>query len=259
VIAPLALTLILIAAEPAAPRELKVAALELGLNGLDPKLSGPLTDQLVKPFAPVRVVTPRDVAALLGLERQKELMGCTTSGECMAELGNALGVQGVLRGDIVKIGTVININARVIDPLGGKPLAQASEQIVKDEQLFDALTRVGLELRNQFMVSLGVTPPQAVVAEVQKPVNRGTRRWFPIPLVVGGASLVGGAALFALAGSTYQQLAHGTPMSILATEAPAIAETGKLYQTLSAVFITVGIAAVVAAVAVLVFGSRGDG
>jgi hypothetical protein len=256
--APALLVLLLTAGEP---RELKIAALELGLNGLDPGLAGPLTDQLVKPFAPVRVVTPRDIGALLGLERQKELLGCSAGGECMAELGNALGVQGVLRGDVVKIGAVIQINARVIDPLGGKPLAQASEQITKDELLFDALTRVGADLRRQFYASLGETPPAPPGSDavVVRPMNRGMRRWFPIPLVVGAASLVGSGALFALAKSRYDQLTQGNPMSIMASELPSLVEGGKLYQTLGAVFVTVGIAAVIAAVAVLVFGSKGDG
>src|SRR3954462_2631454 len=115
------------AAAPAT--ELKIAAPGLTVTGIDGALAGPLTDQVAKAFAPIRVVTPRDIAALLGLERQKELLGCASSGSCMAELGNALGVQGVLLGDIVKLGETIQINVRIIDPVQGRGLAMASERL----------------------------------------------------------------------------------------------------------------------------------
>src|SRR5262249_41980092 len=63
---------LLLAAAPAA-RELSIAAPGLQVSGLDVSLAAPLTDQLGKPLTPIRVITPRDIAALLGLERQKEL------------------------------------------------------------------------------------------------------------------------------------------------------------------------------------------
>ena len=122
----LALSLVL-AADPsgaAPPREvaeLKLAAPGLVTSGMDGSLAGPLTDHLAKAFAPIRVITARDISVLIGLERQKQLLGCKEdSDSCMAELGNALGVQGVLLGDIVKLGKAMQINLRVIDPVAGR-------------------------------------------------------------------------------------------------------------------------------------------
>ncbi len=89
----LALGLVLAAAEPA---ELKLAAPGLTTSGLDAAMSAPLTDHLAQAFTGIRVVTARDISVLLGFERQKQLLGCSDDGMCMAELGNALGVQGVL-------------------------------------------------------------------------------------------------------------------------------------------------------------------
>ncbi len=246
----------LVAAAPAAP-ELKIAAPGLVVNGLDASLSAPLTDQLAKPFAPIRVITPRDIAALLGLDRQKEFLGCTGAGECMAELGNALGVQGVLLGDVVKLGGTIQLNAHIIDPIGGKPLAQASARVNNDDELFDALTRLGLELRAQFYASMGVeAPPQLVGVAPTAAKSKGTRRFFPIPVALGGASLITGVVFLALSESSYQQLTRGTPGMFSLSSAEVIAGTGSTFQTVGAVLVSVGVAALVAGVALLLFGSR---
>ncbi|MBL8950883.1 MAG: hypothetical protein JNK82_08910 [Myxococcaceae bacterium] len=101
----------------AAAPELKIAAPGLTLNGLDEKLSSPFTDHLAQRFEGVRVITSRDIAALLGLQRQAQLLACgDAAANCMAELGNALGVDGVLIGDVVKLGRVVQLNLRIIDP-----------------------------------------------------------------------------------------------------------------------------------------------
>jgi len=250
-----------VAAVPSAavpPAELKLAAPGLAVNGMDATLSAPLTDQLAKPFAPIRVITPRDIAALLGLERQKEFLGCGGTGECMAELGNALGVQGVLLGDVVKLGGAIQVNVHIIDPAAGKQLALASARVSSDAELFDALTRLGVDLRQQFYASLGVEAPPVLVEDgpPPEPKSKGTRRFFPIPLALGGASLVTGIVFFGLSESSYQQLTRGMPGMFSLSSAEVIAGTGSAFQTAGAVLVAVGAVALVAGLALLLFGSR---
>lgn len=253
----LSLTLCAIVAA-APPAELKIAAPGLAVSGMDTTLSAPLTDQLAKPFAPIRVITPRDIAALLGLERQKEFLGCGGAGECMAELGNALGVQGVLLGDVVKLGGAIQINVHIIDPAGGKPLAQHSARVNDDAELFDALTGLGVELRRQFYASQGLEAPPLLLVDAPGPApkGKGTRRFFPLPLALGGASLVTGVVFFALSESSYQQLTRGTPGMFSLSSAEVIAGTGSTFQTAGAVLVAIGAVALVAGVALLLFGSR---
>ena len=249
------LVLTLLAAEPV-PAELKIAAPGLTVTGIDAALSAPLTDQLARPLAPIRVITPRDIAALLGLERQKELLGCAGAGSCMAELGNALGVQGVLLGDIVELGKAIQVNTRVIDPVAGRQLAAASRRVGSEGELFDALTQMGLELRQQFYASQGlVAPPPLIELEPPAPKSRGTRRFFPIPLVVGGAGVITGAVFLGLAESSYQQLVSGMPNTQTLQSAEIVASNGKMFQTVGAVVLGIGLAALVAGVALLIFGS----
>src|SRR4051812_21407542 len=51
----------------------------------------------------IEIVTERDLAAVLGLERQKQLLGCDTAGsECVAELSSALGANAVLTGSVAR-------------------------------------------------------------------------------------------------------------------------------------------------------------
>ncbi len=260
----LALTLLLAADPSVAPRvvELKIAAPGLVLTGMDAALSGPLTEQIAKSFAPIQVVTPRDIAALLGLERQKELLGCANGGECMAELGNALGVQGVMLGDIVKLGGTIQINARIIDPVAGRTLATASDRVTADSELFDALTRVGLQLRAQFYASQGVAAPTATVTagegQAPAPASHGTRKFSLIPLAISVVGFAAGVTCFVLSGATYQSLTHGSPHSVDAEMASSMVANGKTFETVGVIALGVGIAALLTAAAVFIFGSKGD-
>src|SRR6185295_5852068 len=53
----------------------------------------------------VSVTGKNDIAALLGLERQKQLLGCSDEqASCLAELAGALGVDGLLTGSLGKVG-----------------------------------------------------------------------------------------------------------------------------------------------------------
>ena len=52
----------------------------------------------------VKVMTSGDVAAVLGAERQRQLLGCSdAASSCMAELASALGADAIAIGDIAVI------------------------------------------------------------------------------------------------------------------------------------------------------------
>src|SRR5262245_60639309 len=49
----------------------------------------------------VSVTTPAQISAVLGVERQKQLLGCSDSSEsCSAELAGALGVEALIIGSL---------------------------------------------------------------------------------------------------------------------------------------------------------------
>jgi hypothetical protein len=251
--AALLMAFMLSAAEPA--EELKIATPGLVVTGLDASLAAPLTDQLARPFAPVRVVTPRDIAALLGLERQKELLGCSDGG-CLAELGNALGVQGVLLGDVLHLGSTIQVNTRIIEPVGGRQLAAASTTVEAEEQLLEALTRVGLDLKRQFYGARGLVPPPELVPQPAPEKGGGTRRFFPIPAVLAGLSALGGGVLLGLSEGSYQQLTGGMRNSLTGERAVAVANEGKAFQLAGTLLLGLAGVSLVVALGLLFFGSR---
>src|SRR3990167_7365998 len=48
----------------------------------------------------VQVMTARDLSTVLGMERQKQLLGCAENHACVVEMTAALGADGVIVGDL---------------------------------------------------------------------------------------------------------------------------------------------------------------
>ena len=69
------------------------------------------------------VMTPKQLEAVLGLERQKQLLGCAES-SCMVELANALGVDGLLLGEIGRFGERYQINLKIVSAIEGLNLGR---------------------------------------------------------------------------------------------------------------------------------------
>ncbi|MBS1152257.1 MAG: hypothetical protein H6Q89_3955 [Myxococcaceae bacterium] len=246
---------LLLAAEP--PPELKIAAPGLTTSGLEASFAAPLTEHLAQAFTGIRVISPRDISVILGLERQRQLLGCAEDqGSCMAELGNALGVEGVLVGDIVKLGKAVQINARIIDPVAGRELATASARVESEAEVFAALTGVGRKLRAQFLTALGRAPGPEAVEAVS---TGGSRRFFPVPLAIGGACLAAGLVFLFLSDGAWQRLTSGAPGSLTQAQAVGVARDGQLFQVLGATLVTVGVAAAVGGFGLLLFGSPPGG
>ena len=254
---------LLLAAEPAPPPELKLAAPGLTTTGLSPAFAAPLTDHLAKSFIGIRVVTPTDIAALIGLERQKQLMGCSDdSAACMAELGDALGVQGLLVGELIQLGKSIQINLRIVDPGTGQKLATASARIRSQEAVFEALTRAGGHLREQFLHAMKRGPPPGpppVYPQTVSDNGKGTRRFFLIPLALGVGALGASLGCYVLSEQAWSKLTSGPVGSVTVPMALATASDGRTFQTAAAVLLTVGLAiGVGGGGSVLLFGSPAD-
>jgi hypothetical protein len=82
------------------------------------------------------VLTQSDVAALLGAERTRQMMGCSDSG-CFAELGGALGADRVVHGSIGRVGGSLVVNLSALDPRRAVTAASVSERLRGgDEEAF---------------------------------------------------------------------------------------------------------------------------
>ncbi len=260
----LTLTLgLLLAADPAPLPELKLAAPGLTTTGLSSEFAAPLTDHLAKSFIGVRVVTPTDIAALVGLERQKQLMGCSDdAAACMAELGDALGVQGLLVGEVIQLGQSIQINLRIVDPGTGQKLATASARVRSREVVFEVLTRAGGHMREQFLHAMKRGPPPGPAPTYPETVavnGKGTRRFFLLPLSIGVATLGASLGCYVLSEQAWAKLTKGPVGSVTVKDALTTAGDGRMFQTAAAVLLTVGLAIGVAGSgAVLLLGSPAD-
>jgi hypothetical protein len=126
----------------------------------------------------IEVTTSADFAQVLGMERQKQLLGCATdSTSCITELANALGTDGVLVGTITRSGDSYLAVVRVIRQTNGSVWWSASGRMTGEPALLDWLD-------------------EQAAASVDAMAPAGKRRLGP--LVLGAAGIVGigtGAAL----------------------------------------------------------------
>ena len=78
----------------------------------------------------VQLITEQEITSLLGLERQKGLLGCADE-SCMAELGGALGVDRLVTGNINKVGETWLFNLKLADVKKARVVAQADRRLRK--------------------------------------------------------------------------------------------------------------------------------
>lgn len=91
----------------------------------------------------VSVLTQSDVSALLGVEKTRQMLGCTDSG-CMAEIGGALGADRVVHGSLGRIGDSLVVNLSALDPKRAAAAASVSERLRRggEEAFLDVLPSV---------------------------------------------------------------------------------------------------------------------
>lgn len=212
----------------------------------------------------VRVTTPRDVATILGVERQKQLLGCSPeSTSCLAELAGALGAEGIVTGEIALVGKVYQLTIKVLSAKDGHPLFQSLKRMKNEEEVLGELDRVAVEAAQKLTALLRVPAPARVVPAPpleEKPAAVLATPSAPSPeprvapwvlLGLGGAVLVGGAVTEGLAMADYAQLGTAEVNPQLAT----LNEAGKLKQALGLSLVGVGGAAVVGSVVWLLVGA----
>lgn len=113
-------------------------------TGVLPEEAELFTDSLANGLRRVKnlsVVTQTDLAAVLDVEQQRQLLGCGGDNACLVELGGALGVDRIVHGSVGRIGSSLIVNLSAIDPASGRSSESVSERLVSDsnEAFFDAL------------------------------------------------------------------------------------------------------------------------
>lgn len=116
------------------------------LSGVDEGTARLLGDALageLRKRPGVRVLSQADVAALLGVERTRQMLGCAESG-CLAELGGALGADRIVHGSLGRVGDSLVVNLATLDPKKAVTAASVSERLRGQgaEPFLDALPRL---------------------------------------------------------------------------------------------------------------------
>jgi TolB-like protein len=129
-------------AAPAAPRRPKLAITELKVLYGDPQLEALLSEVALTEaaaFKQVDTVGRSDIQAMLGFEREKQMLGCSEDAGCLAEIGGALGVDFLLVGTVGRIGTLHRLDLKLVDAHKAKVVGRVGESIDGGaEQLVDA-------------------------------------------------------------------------------------------------------------------------
>jgi hypothetical protein len=227
---------------------IRLAAPGLALVNVDEKLGSFFNEHIALQLklARIEVVTQREMQSLLGMERQKQLLGCQEGSSCMAEIANALGTDGMLMGDIAKVGTRYQLNLKIISATNSNTLAVFAENVSAEDQVVDALTRGAYLLAVDVSHALGRPPPPEVGG------GADTRKFAWAPLALGAIGVVGGAVAIGVSEGAYQKLKND---AVVLDGAQTLA-LGKTTGNLAVAGFTVGGVALAGAAALLLFGGR---
>lgn len=232
------------AAEPAAGAKppLRLGAPGLSSTGLSADESRFFSEHLAQELslAGVAITTPAEIASVLGLERQKQLLGCGDS-SCSAEIGAALGVDGLVTGTVAKVGGAFQVNVKVVSAANGATLSVASVRADSDKALLDELSRLARALAAELFAKLDRAPVKSAAAESLE--SGKVRRLSWIPAAVG--VLAAGAAVYFTfdARSRFDTLRNAGNVN---GDAVRFKQQGQLSETLAWTFGVVGGAGLVA-------------
>jgi TolB-like protein len=187
------------------------------------------------------VMSPDGLAARLGFERQKELLGCTDT-TCLAEVGQALGVDRLVSGGIAVVGQSIVVNLAVIDNRSGAVEHRYSDRVKggTDEAFLDLVPAAVAELFPQAKAQAGKGGPSALRVAAF------------VTLGLAVASLATGATFFALARGAQGEVTVGNPMPYLTLQEKVAA--GKTKDAVGVTGLVAGGALAVASVVLFVLG-----
>jgi hypothetical protein len=208
----------------------------------------------------LHIVTQREMSALLGLERQKQLLGCSdAASSCMAELASALGADAVALGDIARLdGGKYQVNLKLLNATTGQVLSTRAGRVEGEEALTDALSRAAYEMGVELLPKL--RPGENLAPAVQRDFSRAPLRKLSfIPAVVGVGGFALGAVMLAQAGASHRKLTDPGALPLSSEEGVAVREAGKTQQLVGGICLAVGAVGVAAAAAMFLYKDEAPG
>jgi TolB-like protein len=183
------------AAAPAPPRQ-KLAVLDVRPIGVDKARADLLSEVAVSEasrFRKLETIGESEVSAMLGAERQRQLLGCKEDAACMAEIGGALGADFMLVGSLGKLGSLHRLDLKLMDARRAKVLARFGETVEGKEERLIAVTQRGVrELLGPVAGEPAAAPAEPAAAAPQAAAPGPARKYRNLSVRSGGEVLVAG-------------------------------------------------------------------
>lgn len=127
---------------------LKLAVPGLSTVDIDSQRTSFIAEHLAQELSDqgAQVVSAQDLTVMLGLERQRQLMGCT-GGKCVTELTGTLGVDALVTGNVARVsGERYQLNLRMLDASSGQRVRTYTKRVVGFEALLDEMSKAARSL-----------------------------------------------------------------------------------------------------------------
>lgn len=211
-----------------------VVVLPFETAGLEPRVVNGWVDRfglLMGEGQRVKVISQQDLQAVLGLERQRQMLGCEAQVSCLAELAGGLGAEGVLRGGVTRSGKSISVTVKLLRGRDGSTWLDATTRASSEDEAQEFLDATARAFRDQ------IAPPPVTAQPTWV-------RWLP---ALGGVLLAGGgAACLGLSFSKRADLSGTTQYSEL--QIAQLVSDGRTFELVGSVLAGAAGAAVLTSV-----------
>lgn len=189
----------------------------------------------------VTVTTDRDVAAVLTVERQAQLLGCAESStSCLTELAGALGAPFLVSGHVSRIGSKVMLSIKVLQASNGSTLYTLGTELPSVEVVLEAVERAARPAADRILAAAADASPTLVTG------SGPTSTTGPWLLVATGALAAGAGAALLISAELYASLLQGEPQAGLGpTQADALAARTGPTRLAGAVALGAGAALVI--------------
>lgn len=134
------------------PAQLRVLVLDLAVQGSAPReLGRALADVAAAEASRVggfAVLSQGDVAAQLGVERSRQMLGCSEDESCLIEIAGALSAERLLAGSVTLVDGTYLVSVKLVDARRARSLARAGDTMKAPTQaeLADGVRRLAHEV-----------------------------------------------------------------------------------------------------------------
>lgn len=184
----------------------------------------------------LKVSTARDLQNVLGLERQRQLLGCTMGGEsCIAEIVGSLGVDALLTGTLAQVGSKYVTTLRVIRTRDGSEVASSSSRLANLDEVTAWLDSQAPVIADKVLVAFG--------RSTSGPASSGPGFLRALPAIAG--VVVGGVGAGLLVGSSLDRTSLQNA-SVPVAQIDGVAQRGQTLETAGWIMAGVGAAGLLA-------------